>query len=806
MGLVNGSIPSLINGISQQPDSLRLPTQAREQVNALSSLIDGLGKRPPTTHVTQLSALTYVKPYVHFINRDEAEHYVVLFYPTSILVVDREGKSYPVEAEPDALSYLDQSYPYRSMKALTISDTTFVLNKRYSTGLTHAKVLPRDPEAVVWVRSGNYKCNYTVQIESTQATIQTDETDVATIATSDIASRLTARLTTVLGTNWTVTRRDNAIWIKPNNGADFKISVTDDNGGKNMSCIKDEVASFSDLPSVAPNEFTVKVRGSPQEQSDDFWVQFSAFKQDTFGPGLWAECIAPNARYEIDASTMPHQLVRKQDTDGSITGTVNAIYFEFSAVRWGYRLCGGGEIPSPSFLGKRINDIFLHRNRLGFLAQSQVVMSQSGNVFNFWRQTATALLDDDPIDISVAHQRAVNFSHAKNFNDELILFSDHTQFTLKGGEILSPKTVSVTVVSEYASHIDCVPVNAESMIYFPFDNGSFTCLREYYVDGQTQKKEAKTVTEHCPRYITGSSLRMTVSPTDDLLFLTTDANRNRLWVYKWFWNGNEKVQSSWSMWEFSEDQTVLAAGFLGDTLYIISTQPDGTFLDSMGLDPGATDDYCSWQTHLDRRVNERTPGVIVSYDEEADQTTIQLPFRKGTHEEWVVTTRATVDVTYVPGRVLTQVTDLNDNFRIVVRGDCTTGFWAGVKYSMEYAFSAPMLRTQSPLGGMDIVSEGRLQVLDFTVKYSRTGYFRTEVTPNYRDTVSYPMTGQVLKAPSILNTGGLGKVQLRDGIHKFAVLSKNDQAVIKIINDSHLPSYFSSAEWKGQFTPKAQRI
>ena len=50
MTLISTSIPNLINGVSQQPPSIRLSTQAEVQENGLSSVVDGLVKRPPTEH------------------------------------------------------------------------------------------------------------------------------------------------------------------------------------------------------------------------------------------------------------------------------------------------------------------------------------------------------------------------------------------------------------------------------------------------------------------------------------------------------------------------------------------------------------------------------------------------------------------------------------------------------------------------------------------------------------------------------------------------------------------------------------
>ena len=54
MALVSKSIPNLINGVSQQPPALRLPTQGETQENGLSDVVDGLKKRPPTKFLNKL--------------------------------------------------------------------------------------------------------------------------------------------------------------------------------------------------------------------------------------------------------------------------------------------------------------------------------------------------------------------------------------------------------------------------------------------------------------------------------------------------------------------------------------------------------------------------------------------------------------------------------------------------------------------------------------------------------------------------------------------------------------------------------
>ena len=56
MPLINHSIPNLINGVSQQSESLRLGSQAESQVNGHASVVEGLKKRTPTEFVKKYLA------------------------------------------------------------------------------------------------------------------------------------------------------------------------------------------------------------------------------------------------------------------------------------------------------------------------------------------------------------------------------------------------------------------------------------------------------------------------------------------------------------------------------------------------------------------------------------------------------------------------------------------------------------------------------------------------------------------------------------------------------------------------------
>ena len=58
MSTITQDVPNFLNGISQQPATLRLPTQGEVQENGLSHIARGLEKRPCTEHVTEVTELS----------------------------------------------------------------------------------------------------------------------------------------------------------------------------------------------------------------------------------------------------------------------------------------------------------------------------------------------------------------------------------------------------------------------------------------------------------------------------------------------------------------------------------------------------------------------------------------------------------------------------------------------------------------------------------------------------------------------------------------------------------------------------
>lgn len=131
MSLVSSSLPSLANGVSQQPATARLSSQGETQENGYSSIVEGNSKRPPTHHIAKIINGTINSAFSHIINRDTTERYEVVVTNNNIRVFDLDGneKTVTVSGLAEDDTYLQAVDPATAFRAVTIADYTFLANR-----------------------------------------------------------------------------------------------------------------------------------------------------------------------------------------------------------------------------------------------------------------------------------------------------------------------------------------------------------------------------------------------------------------------------------------------------------------------------------------------------------------------------------------------------------------------------------------------------------------------------------------------------------------------------------------------------
>lgn len=796
MSLISGPIPNLVNGVSQQPYSLRLSSQAENQINAMSSVVEGLRKRPPTRHVKKIYTAPVGDAFSHTINRDSTERYEVVITNGDLKVFRMDGTPVTVNF-PHGVSYLGAGSPSTTFKALTVADYTFILHRQWVVSNLGTTSPTRNPEALVWIRQGAYSNTYTIWVNGFAATYTTpdgsDASHGAQVRTDYIAAQLVGQLAAHFGgAGIGIAQRGSTIYMNFS-GADFTVTATDSAGDTYVKVVKGKLQRFSDLPAKAWPGFEVEIVGDNTSGFQNYYLRYDEAGMAD-GAGIWRETLKQGEAISLNPASMPHVLVREAN------GT-----FTFRQQTWESRKVGDSTSdPFPSFNFRKIEDIFFHRNRLGFLSDENVVFSKAGEFFNFFRGTASEVLDSDPIDVAVSHTKVSILRHAVPFNEALLLFSDQTQFMVSASDILTPRTISINQTTEFEASLNARPIGLGKNVYFAVNRGKFSGIQEYYLDGETDTNDAVDVTAHVPRYIPGNLVKIAGSGTEDILVCLSADKRNELYVYKFYFNQSEKLQSAWSKWVFPAGTRILNVDFIESDLMLVIERDDGVFLEVCSVEPGRVDDGQNHTTMLDRRLTRGTVSDHVHYPGTKYPegiTHIRLPYKPSSWSNVQLITAPGQVGLYKVGEVVPWLLVSPTDTLIEVRGNLSD-FYLGEKYEFRYRFSTFVIREEAVGGGQTAFGEGRLQLRRVTVQYDKTGYFRAEVTPYRRDKYTYVCSGRVVGAGENI----LGAVALDDGKFRFPVMAKNEEVIIDLVNDTALPCAFLSAEWEGFFIMRSRRV
>lgn len=782
--LVSSVIPNLINGVSQQPYALRLSSQAEIQDNGHATVAEGLKKRPPSLHIAKLFDTSMPDAFIHLINRDMTERYVVTIVSGDLKVHSVDGTERSVNF-PHGKAYLDSISPVSTFRAITVADYTFILNNTIAVQ-KGSKTSPSRPfEALVYIKQGNYGKTYAITLPGLGSASYTtpDGSNAAHspyIDTTHIASQLSSQLQG--NTHFSCTQYGSVLHLVSYT-TNFGISVVDGFNGNATELIKRNVQRFSELPSNAPDGYVVEVAGDGSTIADNYFVKFVK-KDASDSTGVWKETTDEGILLDIAPSTMPHVLVREAD------GT-----FTFKRAEWDERLVGNDDsAPYPSFVGRKITDLFFYRNRLGFLCEENVIFSEAGAFFNFFPTTVTAVLDSSPIDVAVSHTKVSTLRHAVPFNEELLLFAQQTQFVLKSGDLLTPKSVEINQTTEFECAPFVRPVGAGRNVYFPVSKGAYTGVREYFVDSEAGTNDAADITAHIAKYILGTPLKMAAAPNEDTLVLLSNKQRNVLYVYKYYWSGEDKLQSSWSRWVFTEDTSILSFDFMETKLFVVASRPDGTYLEVVNLDLGADDGINSpYRLMLDRKTVINT-GELETV-EGLPHTKLTLPYKitKGDYVAFVLDGVTAGQVHPVIER---------DNAYYIAGDHRLSSVCVGVRYKFHYRFSTLMVREGQQGGGSQALVTGRLQLRRFSVSYDSSGHFIATVTPKGRNPYHYKFTNKIVG-----DTGSvIGSVELGEGVFRFPLHGRNLDVTIDIANETPFPNTLLNATWEGFYVNHSQRM
>jgi len=806
MPLISSSIPNLINGVSQQPAALRLASQAEEVINCMPSPVEGLKKRPPMQHIKKLFAGSAGsgRPFTHIVDRDGVIRYLIIIQDNAIKVFDLDGNAQTVST-PNGTAYLNiTGDPSSTFRVASIADFTFIVNREKTVAMdTSNNSFNWGTKSMVFIKSADFSTTYRVKLNGTEKSVTTGNSSGSAPDTVTIANDLATQLNTISG--FTVTNTDYIIRITKDDGGDYTLESSDTKTATATSSIKGTVDSITDLPTIAEHNFTVRIQGSATTAFDDYFVKFEATAGSGFGPGVWRETVAPNINYLFDKSTMPHTLVRNAN------GT-----FTFGQFNYTGRIAGDTTTaPNPTFVGSKIKNINLFRNRLVFLADENVILSAADAFERFFPETVQTSLDSDPIDIS-SGGTSVNFLNSSlAFANTLLLFSLHGQFRLDTGSTaigtsLTPKTATVTAITTFDIVDTIDPIGVGRTVYFGIPKGDFNGLREYFLpDASGPIPLSEEVTSSVPRFVPDNLVSMSPSVSEEVITMISKDQPRRIYLYKFFFDDDQKLQSSWSYWEVAANKSLLGGSVLDSDLYTIVEYSDGVYLEKTQLRPETVDSGTEFEILLDRKTTEATCSTsLINSGALGVQTVITLPYPMANTGTMAVVGRFDSNNTIAHGQVIKATAETltggaSGNGTMTVPGDLSSAkFFVGEIYNMTYQFSTPYLKETPPGGGLAVLAGPRLQLRTWSIIFDETSNFSIKITPSQRDEQTYPFNGYKIGSGQF----PVGTPSLATGKFRVPVMAQNIEAKIVLFSDSPLPCRVQSAEWEGWYQERASRL
>ena len=740
--LINHQLPALYNGVSQQPAPLRLPSQAELQVNGWSTVVDGLRKRPPTQHVVQVATTDLSTTYLHVINRDTTERYLVSVSNGDLKVYDLLGNSKTVSF-PHGKGYLSSGSPTTDFHCVSVADYTFVSNKSKS------------------------------------------------IAMKAVAADQAAQPTSYYWLN------------KSMRGADIGVNgfgaFTRQYGVNPSGTFQGSLQDFANLPKttdpVPPSE------GDIWQISGDVNSSFATYYVIRQG-GVWNETVKPGLQNAIDETTMPWALVRKADgtfdfspfswkprvvgdettvPNPSFVGrAIRAIFFTKN--RLGFTSDENVILSAAGDFGN-----FYRLTAVQLLADSVVDVGAS--------ETSVTKLN-----FAVPFQTGMMmFSDQAQFRFVWPVDGQITPTTV-ALDVATSYLSSVTVQPlQLGSDIYFISEDEA----FAHIREYYVKQTAYLQTATTADDVGAHVPKFVPKgvyMLAGSNLQ------DCLFCSTaSQPNIMFLYQFHWN-DEQTKSQSAWSYWDLGSGVKVVAAVSLDDFLYVVLVRGGKTYIEkvsiALGSNAGLTDSQGNlYDILLDRRAS--VVGTYTGAPSNFTTFTLPYPYTSSGAVQMVQGADGVIPGALIDPSTYSFPTSTSVRVPGNVTGHVFAGEKYTFTYQFSEQFMKNQ-QQESVLSGTLTLKNFTVyfkRAACFSTVVDPYGNGNPNVL-TYVPSEVYLFEGLNIGESSLV----LGSPAFVDGSFTFGVYGDSKQATIQLVNDTPYNANFESAEWEAEYTNRSRTI
>ena len=660
----------------------------------------------------------------------------------------------------------------------------------WTTGNTHTYTTEKGGTGTVEIKS-HTTMRSSANIAAVRPAATSSSADEAVTA-SGILGDMKASLDAISGTGITATITGNCLHMK--RSTPFAVSTPEP---QLMNVITNRANTVSQLPTNCRHNYVVKIVNSGDED-DDFYLKFrqsnaGTGNQDYFGEGVWEECPAPNIEIEIDKDTMPVRLIRELPGNTYPNGR-----FICESIDYTKRDVGDDNTnPVPSFIGSPLQKMLFFRNRLVVLSQNNVITSKTNDFFNFFSTSAMTETSADPIDLQASSTYPTKIFDGIEVNAGLLLLSSNQQFLFTtDSDALTPTTAKVNYLASYNYNPKTVPYSlgtSSGFINSTGKNSRIFEIADIKREGEpTVLEQSKLVSKKLP-----IDLTIPTSSRENSLLLLGAKNRNEVWCFRYYSNGERRVQSAWFRWSLSGD--LVHHVILDDVYYVVVKNGTEYILESIDVKKQDTTEIIgaeNYPIHLDRHT-EMSALSSGSYSATTKKTTFARPTGfTSTAQLAVYNHNSGNDL----GRYALANAVSGSTTNLEVEGDWTgTTFMLG--YLFDFLIEIPTIYvTQAASGKSRSDTRSSLVVHRLHFAFGEVGNIDTTIKRKGR--VDYTTNFSASEVDSI---GSNELPIVADHIQTIPIYERNINLTIQIKSTHPSPATLHSMNWEGDYNPRYYR-
>ena len=557
MASVTQRVQNYLGGVSKQPDDKKFPGQVREALNTYPDPTFGLQKRPGLKFITTLKdgggdeagtdgsdfdATDLDTGKWFYIHRDNDEKYIgcILGNATAnnakIHIWNAETKVKATLTYPSSSQAYINTTVANNYHILTVQDTSIITNKTKTVGVQTGATFNAKRQATIRLRGVDNSAIYKVYITTGGSTQTATFTSDASATAAEILTGLESSLNGLSISGLSVTKLNTSLELT--HTADFTITTDAGIDGQQLSSYQDTVNTIADLPTEAKHGRVVKIVNT-SSTADDYYAKFIADAGSGTGEGYWEETLGHGMSPGLTASTMPHELVNTS------TNT-----FVFRPITWTDRLVGDDTTNShPSFNGKEIQQSFFYNNRLGFLSEDNVILSQSGEFYNFYSSTAQTVSASDPVDLNCSSIRPAVLHGVIPVASGLILFAENQQFIMYSADgNLTPTTAIIRGLSNFTMDKNIDPVDVGTNINFVSKTPAYSRVFGMTPRGEGQIPEVTNLGKVVDEYIP-TTIDSLVASSQNSFIALYGSTLDVVYFYRTHNEGNQQLLKAWFSWK-----------------------------------------------------------------------------------------------------------------------------------------------------------------------------------------------------------------------------------------------------------------